>query len=606
MHEPVTAQAPSSDRAIWPPPRTAGYLGQQTPDAFAIYHPPLGPQKACTVVICNPLGHEAIRCHRALRCLAEQLAEAGYPTLRFDYQGTGDSTGADDDPNRVDAWLASLDTALRTMEGVSEPGRVCVVGVRMGATLAALAAAHRTISYLVLWEPCVRGATYTREMAMVASASLKGLLGGTVGRPGSGSGIEAAGFRITPETQAHLDGIDLRASRPAGQPEILVIARDDRPEDRTLVSYYTDIGLRCEYRRLPGHPQMMAAPAEALVPHAIHDAISDWLNARTAPPAQNGAGAPALSSHLTLSVPGPTPGESVEIVETPITFGPDQRLFGIKAVPAGGSDPHLPAVILLPGGSVPRSSATRMYVPLARRLSAQGMTTLRMDVSGIGDSLAAEGAPDNDAYTPALLSDVQAAMEALVTHSSSGPQSIHLLGLCSGAYASFATALDTPSVVGITLINPLVFHLDGNVSLETPSVQRFLDAAYYRKAVFSLATWKRILRGRVNIGRAVSTILGRVLARIQSTLGPSRPPTDEGPLGSELRGLADRGVAMHMAFSHGDPGHQSLMETAGGAVMALQKENRLSLRVFERTDHIFSPFEARDALIEWITEAIGH
>ena len=47
-------------------------------------------------VLCPPQGHEAIQFHRALRQLAVLLSDAGFPVLRFDQAGCGDSAGGDD------------------------------------------------------------------------------------------------------------------------------------------------------------------------------------------------------------------------------------------------------------------------------------------------------------------------------------------------------------------------------------------------------------------------------------------------------------------------------------------------------------------------------
>src|SRR5476651_2484753 len=56
-----------------------------------LHIPPARLNSDTTVLVCPPLGCEALRSHRSLRALADDLATAGYPTLRFDYPGTGDS-----------------------------------------------------------------------------------------------------------------------------------------------------------------------------------------------------------------------------------------------------------------------------------------------------------------------------------------------------------------------------------------------------------------------------------------------------------------------------------------------------------------------------------
>jgi alpha-beta hydrolase superfamily lysophospholipase len=79
---------------------------------------------------------EAANAGQAFRSLADRLAEAGFVALRFDYDGTGDSAGRNNDPKRVEAWLGSVREAVALVRtfGLS---RVSVIGMRMGATLGA-------------------------------------------------------------------------------------------------------------------------------------------------------------------------------------------------------------------------------------------------------------------------------------------------------------------------------------------------------------------------------------------------------------------------------------------------------------------------------------
>ena len=62
-------------------------------------------------ILCPPMGEEGRAAHRTFRRLAEELAEAGNVALRFDYDGTGDSAGLQDDPDRVPAWQDSIEAA---------------------------------------------------------------------------------------------------------------------------------------------------------------------------------------------------------------------------------------------------------------------------------------------------------------------------------------------------------------------------------------------------------------------------------------------------------------------------------------------------------------
>src|SRR4051812_18689773 len=74
---------------------TPGFFGTGE-KMFGWYHAAgAGGARRCGVLICASLGHEATYVHRSMRLLAEQLAAAGFPTVRFDYLGTGDSSGSD-------------------------------------------------------------------------------------------------------------------------------------------------------------------------------------------------------------------------------------------------------------------------------------------------------------------------------------------------------------------------------------------------------------------------------------------------------------------------------------------------------------------------------
>src|ERR1700722_18569873 len=117
------------------------YFGREGRPLFGWLHSAAQPAAAATVglIICNPFGDEAIRTHRAIRHLAGAAGDAGVPTLRFDYDGTGDSAGHDLDPERVGHWLDSIHTAADTLRQLSGVTCLCFAGIRLGATLAAVA-----------------------------------------------------------------------------------------------------------------------------------------------------------------------------------------------------------------------------------------------------------------------------------------------------------------------------------------------------------------------------------------------------------------------------------------------------------------------------------
>src|SRR5205085_1991720 len=118
---------------------------------------------------CPAIGLDYTLSHRSTRHLADRLAGRGIRTLRFDFHGSGDSPGSELDPARVETWRANVRSAVREARRVAGSGAVCVIGVRLGATFAALASADTDIDLLVLWNPAIKGRTYVRELQAAAA-----------------------------------------------------------------------------------------------------------------------------------------------------------------------------------------------------------------------------------------------------------------------------------------------------------------------------------------------------------------------------------------------------------------------------------------------------
>jgi hypothetical protein len=144
---------------------TPFHFGPADRRLFGIFHAAGETAKSDrAVLLCNPFGQEAIRAHRMLRVLAERVVRTGVPVLRFDYFGTGDSPGDDEDAD-LSVWASDIRTARRELVHRSGRGRIVTVGVRLGGTLAVLAAdgpaeTHR----LVLWDPVLDGQPYLAHL----------------------------------------------------------------------------------------------------------------------------------------------------------------------------------------------------------------------------------------------------------------------------------------------------------------------------------------------------------------------------------------------------------------------------------------------------------
>lgn len=135
-----------------------------------------------------------------------------------------------------------------------------------------------------------------------------------------------------------------------------------------------------------------------------------------------------------------------EIKETCCRFGERGQLAGIVTEPASGGAKA--AVVLVTAGLTPKFGPFRLYTQLARRLSSEGLLTLRFDLGGIGDS--GPGRADLPLKERTDL-EIKAAVDFLAA--SGGLDGIILGGLCSGAEDSFRYAEKDPRITGVVLLD---------------------------------------------------------------------------------------------------------------------------------------------------------
>ena len=123
------------------------------------------PPQRSAVLVCPPFGHEAVRSHRLLRVLTERLCRDGHDVLRFDYFGTGDSLGDDEDGDTV-GWSVDVRTAHAELKRRSPGAHVTWLGARFGATLGVLASQAPAVDVrrLLLWDPIVDGPHYVKVL----------------------------------------------------------------------------------------------------------------------------------------------------------------------------------------------------------------------------------------------------------------------------------------------------------------------------------------------------------------------------------------------------------------------------------------------------------
>ncbi len=183
------------------------------------------------VVLCNPLGQEAVRIHRFYRVLADRLAQAGIPTLRFDYYGTGDADG-DDLDGELTRWRADIGLAQQALLQRIPCQQVAWFGARLGGTLAAMASSQveRPPDILALWEPIVDGPAYLCELAVDHVALISNVHRAPEPAPGLEPDGEALGLGMSETLIRQIRSLPSRALEQARCRELIIVSQSpDEP-----------------------------------------------------------------------------------------------------------------------------------------------------------------------------------------------------------------------------------------------------------------------------------------------------------------------------------------------------------------------------------------
>ncbi len=262
------------------------------------------------------------------------------------------------------------------------------------------------------------------------------------------------------------------------------------------------------------------------------------------------------------------------------------------------SEPGQLGIVVLVGGPQYRAGSHRQFVALAEDLAAGGITVLRFDHRGIGDS---EGEP-RPFYT--LNDDLRTAINGLAEACPEITQVV-IWGLCDAAAAALLYANTDERVAGLVLLNPW---------LDSPQAQaRSLLTHYYRRRLASGAFWKRLLFGEVKIRetwREIRESLYMLIvggARDNASLEEAEPLLADG-LAGELRVFQG---SVLVILSGEDLTAETFRNTAkkSQAWKEALVSDSVTLRELSDADHTFSKpawtTEVSRQTLQWVQQLIA-
>ena len=259
-----------------------------------------------------------------------------------------------------------------------------------------------------------------------------------------------------------------------------------------------------------------------------------------------------------------------------LVFGKFDHLVGIENIV--DSENSL-AMIMMTPGMLHNTGPFRMHVDIAQSLEQQGISSLRFDLSGIGESLGIGAA--GKSIDRAASEAIEAMDYLMQTHN------IHkfiLFGLCSGADDSIHTALQDKRVKGVIT----------------------LDGAAYQTPKFIFNEAALMLRKMLNLGKLANKIrhlTGNDTTPASLAMGTDArefPETAEQTC-KELQQLVDKDVKLHFIYT-GGTNYYNYAQQFYDMLPNMKWRGTESTQYFSEMDHVVMLCEDRERLVSHVTE----
>jgi len=402
-----------------------------------------------------------------MRTLAASLAQNGFAAFRFDYRGTGDSSGDFGSTLANPGWIEDVQSAVTYLRqsGIQQ---ISAVGMRLGATLVGLAAtdSQLALNSFVAWDPCESGRSFLRELR-----ALETLRHESVNSQEDGS-VETAEYLFSREMAESIRSLSLTHSGPmTGAARTLVVSREKRPLSTSLRNHLQNGAVEFETTveqetLIDIHPFYAQTPANTI------SRIVKWLCDSQVERKDEPRWTFQSEAVLQSSVNGNDLVEKVAKVGT-------RRLFAVTSEPKTTSTG--PWVVFLSGVHEDHTGPSRLWVEIPRRLATMGLRCVRIDLSGTGESPRGAGDPPVQGNDSVWIRDVYTIGPSI---SPRDPSDCVYIGYCSGGFLAVEGAFGS-GARGVCTIN--------------------LPAATdYSHAISRLE----------NSGRSIANLIARVMRRI--------------------------------------------------------------------------------------------
>ncbi len=427
-----------------------------------------------TVVMCGGLALEATHAAPVWNRWARQLAAAGWNSVRFDWQGMGESSGRFADVTFGD-WTDDVRRVCAALRGIGEQS-IVLLGLRGGALPAAHVFAEGTGDAIVLWEAPASGRAHLMDV-------LRRRLAGDYARTSDQS-------RKTRDEYA----AEILAGKPV---EVEGFIWSRRFWESLCAVNLPEVG--CERPRLvlASRTHGIQRPPFWQDIREFHPDVSAWTQA-------------TLGFLGTLARPVAPASGSLTLASVARMGEIDREIIGIEC---GATElvatRHVPrvsrhvGVVLLNFGYAPRSGHGGLAVSICDELASLGIDAFRVDLPALGDSGGELPASFGDwaggVRAGTMTTVTVAALEAL--QRDFALTNIAVGGLCAASItALYAYEMRPKLVSALVLLEPELFAAtvteELSPSTTSPQPNRVRQELLSKmRGIFSDWGWMRLLAG---------------------------------------------------------------------------------------------------------------
>lgn len=278
--------------------------------------------------------------------------------------------------------------------------------------------------------------------------------------------------------------------------------------------------------------------------------------------------------------------------ESSFHFGAQRHLSATLTLPPGGQRPRL-GVVLLNVGIIHRIGPHRFNAKLARALAQEGLATLRIDLSGQGDS----GTPGEALpFEQQAVADLQAAMDHF--QRLCGVERFAIAGICSGAYNGLAAALADRRVVALWMF-------DGYAYPTARTKWNRYTARLREAPLRTLGSWTRKLAKRA--ARAIRHAASPSATNELWDFDHRAPPREV--FGRDVQTLVDRGVAVCFVYSGNMHWDFNYPEQLRDAFSDFNFVDRARCEYLPQADHTATTLATQQRLIrsvaDWLRDGVA-